>query len=55
MSAVWPIAVGFLLSGIGYILFIFSHGDLGRSYWRYDFTGLIIGSGSTMASFLAIK
>lgn len=43
------------LAAVGYILFIYSHGNLGRDYWRYDFPGLIVGSGSTMAAFLAVN
>ena len=44
------------LGGVGYILFIYSHMELGKNgYWRYDFPGFIVGSGSTMAAFLGVN
>ena len=56
VSARWPIFVGMVLSGVGYILYIFSRGELGKDgYWRFLFPGLILGSGGAMAAFLATK
>lgn len=51
----WPIVVGMLAGIVGYILFIFSNGGTQNEndYWRYIFTGGIIGSAGTMLVFTA--
>ncbi|KAK4686437.1 hypothetical protein P7C73_g3684, partial [Tremellales sp. Uapishka_1] len=49
----WPVTAGMVLGLVGYILMIFSHGNIGTDYWRYVFPGFVLGSGGMMAVFLA--
>lgn len=44
----WPITIGILAGLVGYILFIFSNGQVGSTYWQFIFPGMIIGSAGTM-------
>ena len=40
----WPIAFGMLMSIVGYVLFTRGN-QIGGDYWRYIFTGSVLGSG----------
>jgi len=46
---------GQLLAGVGLILLIFSQGGNGDDYWRFVFTGFVIGSFGAILTFLALN
>jgi MFS family permease len=47
----WPITAGMVLSLVGYVLFSQSGSQIGADYWKFIFTGGVIGSGGMMAVF----
>lgn len=49
----WPIVSGMVLGIVGYVLMAQSGTQVGNDYWRFIFTGGIIGSAATMVVFTA--
>ena len=47
----WPIVLGMLFSAAGLVLFSQSGHQVGADYWKFIFTGAIIGSGGMMIVF----
>lgn len=50
----WPISGALAMVAIGYVIIIYSHGDIvGLGYWRFVFPAFIVGQGVNMVLFLA--
>ncbi|BEJ11595.1 hypothetical protein CspHIS471_0200550 [Cutaneotrichosporon sp. HIS471] len=49
----WTVILGMILAIVGYILFVQSKDFIGSDYWKYVFSGSIIGSAGMAACFTA--
>ena len=47
----WTVIIGMLAAIVGYVLFVQDTGFVGADYWKWVFTGSVIGSAGMAASF----